>query len=220
MEKTPKINLKKARKNLPILCKLLREHYPDAQCALMYSNPLELMVATILSAQCTDVMVNKVTPALFKKYRNAKDFADAKIEELQTAIRSTGFYRNKAKNIQNACKLLVEKFGGVVPQTMEELLMLPGVARKTANVVLFNAYGVQVGITVDTHVTRLSRRLGLTKEKQPEKIEKDLMTIVAPPDWGMFSHYLIAHGRKLCKAQRPLCEDCFLNKLCPSAFGF
>lgn len=207
-------------KNFPQILKLLKKHYPDAHCALNFKNPLQLLVATILSAQCTDVRVNMVTPVLFKKYPSAQDFAQADIDELQNFIRSTGFFRNKAKNIQGAARMIVENFHGQVPQTMEKLLLLPGVARKTANVVLFNGFTVTAGITVDTHVTRLSHRLGLSQQKQAEKVEKDLMKITPAEDWGMLSHYLIAHGRTICKAQRPLCEDCFLNKICPSAFKF
>lgn len=207
-------------KNFSPILKLLKKHYPDAHCALNFKNPLQLLVATILSAQCTDVRVNMVTPALFKKYQSAQDFAQADIDELQNLIRSTGFFRNKAKNIQGAARMIVTKFSGQVPQTMEKLLLLPGVARKTANVVLFNGFAVTAGITVDTHVTRLSHRLGLSQQKQAEKVEKDLMKITPEKDWGMLSHYLIAHGRTICKAQCPLCEDCFLNKICPSAFNF
>lgn len=199
---------------------LLKKEYPDAKCALNFKNPLQLLVATILSAQCTDVRVNLVTPGLFKKYPTAKDFANARLEELQQAVRSTGFYRNKAKNIQGACKLIVEKFSGKVPPKMMDLLLLPGVARKTATVVLFNAFGIIDGITVDTHVIRLSHRLGLSKQNNAVKIEQDLMKITPHPDWGMLAHYLIAHGRKICKAQKPNCNGCCLKKICPSAFAF
>lgn len=195
--------------------KLLKKHYPDAKCALIFKSPLELLVATMLSAQCTDEVVNRVTPKLFAKYKTAKAYADADLEELQQAVRSTGFYKNKGKNVQNACKMLIEKFKGRVPETMQELILLPGVARKTANVVLFNAFGIIDGITVDTHVIRLSHRLGLSKEKTAEKIEQDLMKITPKKDWGVLSHYLIAHGRKICKAQKPDCAGCFLNKICP-----
>lgn len=207
-------------KNIGAILPLLKKYYPDAHCALFYKNPLELLIATILSAQCTDEMVNKVTPALFKKYKNAKDFAEADLEELQAMIRSTGFYKNKAKNIKKACAMIVEKYKGKVPATMEELIELPGVARKTANVVLYNAYQIQVGITVDTHVSRLSHRLYLSQKNQPEKIEQDLMEIVPNRDWGFFSHALIFHGRQVCKAVKPKCGNCFLNKLCPSAFTY
>lgn len=194
---------------------LLKKAYPDAKCSLDYGTPLQLLVATMLSAQCTDERVNKVTPALFEKYRTAEDFAEANIEELQAAIRSTGFYRNKAKNIKAACKLIVARHMGKVPDTMEEILELPGVARKTANVVLGNAYGVVVGIPVDTHAIRLSRLLGATREKDPAKIEKDLMRLVAKKDWGIASHLFVSHGRAVCIARRPLCGRCPVEKLCP-----
>jgi endonuclease-3 len=195
--------------------KLLKKHYPDAACSLIFKNPLELLIATQLSAQCTDEMVNKVTPKLFQQYKTAKDFAGAPVEELENLIHSTGFYHNKAKNIQAACRMIHQKFDGQVPRTMEEMLELPGVARKTANVVLFNAFGILEGIAVDTHVSRVSQRLKLTREKVPSKIEKDLMKLVPQKEWGMITHYLIAHGRKICKAQNPKCGECFLNKICP-----
>ncbi len=198
------------------ILKLLKQNYPDAKCALNFSNPLELLIATQLSAQCTDKMVNIVTERLFKKYRSVEAFANAPLEELQNAVRSTGFYKNKGRNIQNTCKMLIAKFDGEVPKTMANLLELPGVARKTATVVLFNGFGIIDGVTVDTHVSRLSQRLALTKAKNPEKIELDLQKLCPRKDWGMLSHYLIAHGRKVCKAQRPLCGECFLNKICPS----
>ena len=198
--------------------RLLKKAYPLAKTALNHESPLEMLVATILSAQCTDERVNKVTVELFKKYRTCRDYAGAKPEVLQKDIHSTGFYRNKAKNIQGACKVLIEEFGGVVPRTMDEILTLPGVARKTANVVLGNAYGVVEGIVVDTHVIRLAGRLGLTVEKDPAKIEKDLMKIVPRKDWRTISYLLIDHGRKVCKARKPDCGGCVLNKLCPSAF--
>ena len=201
-----------------ILLTLLKKNYPDARCALHFKNPLQLLVAVQLSAQCTDEMVNKVTPKLFQKYQTVDDFANARLEELQEMVHSTGFYRNKGKNIQAACRMIVEKFNGKVPQTMEELLLLPGVARKTANVVLFNGYGIIAGVTVDTHVMRLSQRLSLSREKTPEKIEQDLMKITPSEYWGMLSHYLIFHGRRICKARKPNCAGCFLNKICPSAF--
>ena len=209
-----------SEKWLNAVLKLLKKHYPDAMCSLNFKNPLELLVATMLSAQCTDEMVNRVTPKLFACYKTALDYADAHEEELQTMIRSTGFYRNKAKNIQASCKILVEKFNGKVPRTMAELLLLPGVARKTANVVLFNAFGIQAGIAVDTHMSRLAHRLAFSRQKQPEKIEKDLMKVTPQKEWGMLTHYLIAHGRKICKAQKPDCGGCFLRKICPSAFKF
>jgi endonuclease III len=199
------------------IVRLLKKEYPDARCSLNYSNPLELLVATILSAQCTDERVNLVTAELFRKYRTAEDYARARAAELERDIRSTGFFRNKAKSIQGACRIIAEKYKGRVPETMEELLELPGVARKTANVVLGNAYGVASGVVVDTHVARLSERLGLTREKTPEKIERDLTALVPKSDWILFPHLLIAHGRKVCKARGPLCGECVLAKLCPSA---
>lgn len=202
------------------LLRLFKKHYPDAKCALQHKNSLELLIATMLSAQSTDAMVNKVTAKLFGKYKTAQDYVDAPPLQLQQDIRSTGFYKNKAKNIQSTCKMIMEKFAGKVPETMEELLLLPGVARKTSNVVLFNAFGIQTGIAVDTHVMRLAHRLELSKHQQPEKIERDLMAMTPKKDWGMLTHYLISHGRKICKAQKPLCGECFLNKICPSAFKF
>lgn len=197
---------------------LLEKQYPRAKTALHYSSPLEILIATILSAQCTDKRVNIVTKSLFKKYRTAEDYANANISELEQDIRSTGFYRNKAKNIKNAGRMMVEKFDSQVPNTMKEILELPGVARKTANIVLSNAYGVIEGIAVDTHVRRLSKRLGLTENKNPDKIEKDLMQIVAKSYWKRINNLLISHGRKICKARKPKCDSCILNKICPSAF--
>ena len=200
------------------IIELLEKEYPKAKTALHYSNPLEILVATILSAQCTDKRVNLVTPQLFKKYKTAKDYANADIAELEQDIRSTGFYRNKAKNIKNAGRMIVERFDSQVPQTMEEILELPGVARKTANIVLTNAYGVIVGIAVDTHVRRLSKRLGLTENTNPDKIEKDLMQIVPKSHWKSITNLLISHGRAVCDARKPKCGICCLNKICPSAF--
>ena len=199
------------------IIKLLKRAYPDAKCALNHSNAFELLIATILSAQCTDERVNKVTADLFRKYRKPEDYLKVTATELQEDIRTTGFFRNKTKSIQGACTMLIEEFGGEVPQTMEELLRLPGVARKTANVVLGVAYRKAEGIVVDTHVTRLSRRLALTKERDAGKIEKDLMELVPRKDWIIFAHLLIFHGRRVCKARRPLCEDCAVEKLCPSS---
>jgi endonuclease III len=190
--------------------------YPDARTALDFRNPLELLVATILSAQCTDERVNQVTVGLFKKHRTAGDYAGAPLSELERDVHPTGFYRNKAKSIQAACKKIVEEFGGQVPRTMEEMLTLPGVARKTANVVLGDAYGISTGIVVDTHVLRLSQRLGLTPNTNREKIEQDLMDSVPQSEWIGFSHRLIEHGRRVCKARKPLCEQCALADLCPS----
>ena len=197
--------------------KLLKRAYPHARCALNHSNAFELLVATILSAQCTDERVNIVTADLFRKYRKPEDYLKVPATELQQDIRTTGFFRNKTKSIQGACKMLVEEFGGEVPRTMEELLKLPGVARKTANVVLGVAYGIAEGIVVDTHVSRLSHRLGLTKQKDAGKIEMDLMELVPRRDWILFAHLLIFHGRRICKARRPLCEECVIEKLCPSS---
>ena len=195
----------------------LRRAYPDAHCSLNYSNPLELLVATILSAQCTDERVNLVTADLFRKYRKAEDFFGVEPAELEQDIRSTGFYRNKAKAIQGACRLIVERHGGRVPNTMDELLTLPGVARKTANVVLGNAFGISSGVVVDTHVSRLSQRLGLTAHEQPEKIERDLIELVPQKDWVDFAHLMIYHGRAVCAARKPECARCVLEDLCPSS---
>lgn len=192
----------------------LAKAYPDAKCALDHKNPLELLVATILSAQCTDARVNMVTPALFRKYPNARALAAADPAELEHAIQSTGFFRNKAKNIRAACQILVERHGGKVPPTMEELLELPGVARKTANVILGNAFGVP-GITVDTHLGRLSRRMGLTTHQDPVKVERDLAELLPPIEWTMFSHRMIHHGRRICTARKPLCNQCPVEDLCP-----
>src|ERR1039458_4643331 len=189
--------------------------YPEAHCELNHADPLQLLIATILSAQCTDKRVNLVTKELFKQYRSASDYANALLAELQQAIKSTGFFRNKAKNIQACCRKLVERHDGRVPQTMEELTQLDGVGRKTANVVLGNAFGINVGIVVDTHVARLSYRLGLTKQKVPEKIERDLMALVPQKQWALFSHWLIWHGRRRCSARKPDCPNCEVLKLCP-----
>jgi len=199
------------------IIKLLKRAHPDAHCALNHANPFELLIATILSAQCTDERVNIVTADLFRKYRKPADYLKVRDTELQQDIKTTGFFRNKTKSIQGACKMLVEKFGGQVPKTMDELLQLPGVARKTANVVLGVAYGIAAGIVVDTHVGRLSHRLGLTKQKDAVKIEQDLLALVPKKDWIIFSHLLIFHGRRVCKARRPLCEECVVEKLCPSS---
>ena len=199
------------------IIKLLKRAHPDAHCALNHANPFELLIATILSAQCTDERVNIVTGDLFRKYRKPADYLKVRDTELQQDIKTTGFFRNKTKSIQGACKMLVEEFGGQVPKTMDELLELPGVARKTANVVLGVAYGIAAGIVVDTHVGRLSHRLGLTKQKDAVKIEQDLIALVPKKDWIIFSHLLIFHGRRVCKARRPLCEECVVEKLCPSS---
>lgn len=192
----------------------LAKLYPDAHCALNFENPLQLLIATILSAQCTDVRVNMVTPALFARYPDARAFAEADVGELERAIQSTGFFRNKAKNIRECCRLIVDKHGGEVPGTMEGLVVLPGVGRKTANVILGNAFGVP-GITVDTHVGRLSRRLGFTENEDPVKVEQDLMEIFPKKDWTMLSHRLIFHGRQVCFARKPNCAGCTLAKYCP-----
>jgi endonuclease-3 len=193
----------------------LKRYYSDAHCALTHTNPLELLVATILSAQCTDERVNKVTPALFKRFRRAQDYARAGLPEIEELIKSTGFFRSKAKSLQGTGKALSERFNGEVPRTLKELTHLPGVGRKTANVVLGNAFGIATGIVVDTHVKRLAYRLGLTDQKTPEKVETDLLPLVPEPDWIQFSHWLIFHGRQICKARRPLCEKCPLEGECP-----
>ena len=199
------------------IIKLLKRAHPDAHCALNHTNAFELLVATILSAQCTDERVNIVTADLFRKYRRPEDYLKVPAVELQQDIRTTGFFRNKTKSIQGACKMLVEEFKSQVPKTMDELLKLPGVARKTGNVVLGVAFGIAAGIVVDTHVSRLSQRLKLTRNKDAGKIEQDLMELVPHNDWIIFSHLLIFHGRRVCKARRPLCEECVVEKLCPSS---
>ncbi len=193
----------------------LQQTYPDAHCELNFSNPLELLVATILSAQCTDKRVNLVTGELFKIYRTAADFAAAPSADLERAIQSTGFFRNKARSLKAACAAIVERHGGLVPRTMEELVQLGGVGRKTANVVLGNAFGMNCGVVVDTHVDRLAHRLGLTKERDPAKIERDLMNLVPQDQWTLFSHWLIWHGRRRCFARKPDCPGCEIKSLCP-----
>lgn len=202
------------------IIELLEKEHPDAKIALNFTNPLELLVATILSAQCTDRRVNMVTRTLFKKYRKAEDYATADLTELEKEIRSTGFFRNKARNIKKCCQILVERHNSEVPRTMEDMLSLPGVARKTANIVLSNAYGVIEGIAVDTHVRRVAKRLGLTKHENPNKIERDLMEIVPRTHWMRITDLLIFHGRRICVAKKPKCGICPLNRLCPSAFTF
>ncbi|MFN3504770.1 MAG: endonuclease III [Caldimicrobium sp.] len=192
----------------------LKKEYPDVKIALNFENPFQLLIATILSAQCTDERVNKVTQDLFKKYPDAKAFAVAPLEEIAEAIKSTGFYQQKAKYIKEACKILVEKYGGEVPKDMESLLELPGVARKTANIVLANGYGIVEGIAVDTHVARLSQRLGLARAKDPQKIEKELLEVVPREEWFIFPLLLQAHGRKVCLAKKPKCEECLLKDIC------
>lgn len=198
------------------IIKRLRKAYPSAHCALNHTSAFELLIATILSAQCTDERVNIVTSTLFRKYRGPKDLADAPQEELEQDIRSTGFFRNKAKNIRAASRRILDEYKGEVPRTMEELLTLGGVARKTANVVMGNAFGIASGVVVDTHVSRLSQRLGLTKEKTPEKIEVDLQALVPKKHWVIFSHWLIFHGRQVCHTRKPKCRQCVLSDLCPS----
>ena len=199
---------------------ILSKAYPNAKVALHFSNPLEMLVSTILSAQCTDKRVNLVTKDLFKKYKTPEDYAKSNMKDLESQIRSTGFYRAKAKNIRNTCQIIVEKFDSKVPRTMNELTSLPGIGRKTANIILSNSYGVIEGIAVDTHVARVSKRLGLTDVKEPEKIEQDLMKLIKKELWLPFTYQMIEHGRQICKARKPLCKQCLLNKLCPSAFSF
>jgi endonuclease III len=206
----------KQQRALEILIRLKRL-YPDATCTLNYETPVQLLVATILSAQCTDERVNLVTPELFRRFPDAAALAGADLPELENLVRSTGFYRNKAKNIQAACRMIVEKFGGKVPKLMEQLIQLPGVARKTANVVLAHVYGINAGVTVDTHVKRLSNRLGLTEETDPVRVERDLIRLLPQPDWENWSIRLIYHGRAVCTARNPRCYACDLADLCPSA---
>ena len=206
-----------AEARIPEIWRLLHQEYPGATCELDFRSPLELLVATILSAQCTDERVNKVTPALFAAYPTAQAYAEADIEELQEAVRPTGFFRNKSKNIQGAARRIVEAYDGDVPSVMDDLLTLPGVARKTANVVLGCAYHIADGVVVDTHVKRLSNRLGLTAESNPEKIERDLMNLVPQEGWIDIGHLLIFHGRRVCAARKPNCAACVISHLCPSA---
>lgn len=206
----------KQQRAIEILTRLKRL-YPEAPCTLNYETPVQLLVATILSAQCTDERVNQVTPELFLRFPDAAALAAANVEEIETIIRSTGFYRNKAKNIQGTCRMIMAEFGGVVPKRMEELLKLPGVARKTANVVLAHAYDIHQGVTVDTHVKRLSQRLGLTEHTDPIRIERDLMRILPQLEWENWSIRLVYHGRAICQARNPQCEACVLADLCPSA---
>lgn len=213
-------SLEKRRERAAAIAPRLAEAYPGLEISLDWETPLELVVATILSAQCTDERVNQTTPALFERYRTAIDYAEADREELEELIRSTGFFRNKAKNIQGMGRVVAEEFGGEVPDTMDELLTLPGVARKTANVVLTNGFGKVEGIVVDTHVKRVSRRLGLTGETSPVKIERDLMKVLPEDQWHPFPWRLILHGRAICDARSPRCDDCMLSDLCPSAFSF
>jgi endonuclease-3 len=217
--KRPEIYLEPKQRATKII-ELLKKQYPNAKTALNYSNPLEILVATMLSAQTTDERVNIVTQNLFKKYRAPQDYANADIKELEQDIRSTGFYHNKARNLKKCCQLLVEKYHSQVPKTMNELLELSGVARKTANIVLYNSYGIIDGIAVDTHVRRVSQRLGLTEHDDPAKIEQDLMQITPKDKWMKLTDLLIFHGRQVCIARKPKCEMCVLNKFCPCAFAF
>jgi endonuclease-3 len=205
----------KSKPEVKTYIKLFKRYYPDAHCALEHKNPEELLIATVLSAQCTDERVNQVTKVLFNRYPDLMSLAQAELKDVEEIVRPTGFYKNKAKNILSLARTLVEKNGGLSFQTMDELIGLPGVGRKTANVVLGNAFNMATGVVVDTHVQRLSRRLGLTRQSTPEKIEIDLMGIVPKKDWVQFSHWLIWHGRQICKARKPQCEKCFLDSLCP-----
>jgi endonuclease-3 len=209
-----------AKEHLPLLLSRLRQAHPDAKCELVHEDTLQLLVATILSAQCTDERVNQVTPTLFASYPTAADFAAADRENLEAQIHSTGFFRQKARFIQESCTVIVHKHGGQVPDEMDDLLALTGVARKTANVVLGVGFGKAEGVVVDTHVKRLSQRLGLTQESTPEKIEQDLMSLVPRQDWIDISHLLIFHGRRVCSARKPDCAACVLNDLCPSAVSW
>jgi endonuclease-3 len=215
-QKKIKVEKEEARKRLENIWPILQKTYPHAKIALKFVNPLELLIATILSAQCTDARVNMVTPGLFKKYKSAKDWAKADLKQIESDIKSTGFYHNKAVSIQGACTKIIEQFGCKVPSTMDELVNLPGVGRKTANVVLGNAFGTPA-IACDTHVIRLSRRLGLSENSDPVKLEFDLAEIVPKKNWTMFSHALIFHGRNVCKARKPDCENCPISKYCPAA---
>jgi len=217
MAKATSRTIELRRQRVAAILPILKRTYPAAKCSLDHRTPLELLVATILSAQSTDERVNIVTKDLFKKYRKAEDYANVSQEELERDIHSTGFYRNKAKSIRAMAQALIERFGGKVPDTMEDLTSLAGVGRKTANVVLGNAFGKNVGIVVDTHVTRLSWRLGLTKHEDAVKIEQDLMQVVPQEDWTLFSHLLIFHGRAICQARNPQCEQCPIRQFCPSA---
>jgi endonuclease-3 len=204
-----------AKKHAAAIVRLLRRHYPDAKCSLDFHTPLELLVATILSAQCTDERVNIVTKDLFRKYRSAADYANAPLAQLEKDIQSTGFFRNKAKSIQNCCRLLAEQYDGQVPRDIDRLVELPGIGRKTANVILGTAFGIASGVVVDTHVTRLSRRLGLSQQKDAEKIEKDLIEVIPSKEWVAFGHGIIQHGRRVCVARKPKCNVCPFSAICP-----
>lgn len=207
--------MKAAKERIRPIIRKLKRRFPEAQCSLDFGTPLQLLVATILSAQCTDERVNMVTPTLFARYRTAADFADANPAELEEIIRPTGFYRNKTKSLIGMGRVLTERFGGEVPRTMDELTSLPGTGRKTANVVLGNAFGVAEGVVVDTHVARISQRLRLTRHQDPVKIERDLMALVSRREWTLFPHLMIHHGRAICQARKPQCEICPINDLCP-----
>ena len=211
-------SLEELKARTRVIIRRLKRAYPGAKCSLNHSNPFELLVATILSAQCTDERVNIVTADLFRKYRKPEDYLKVPPRELEKDIQSTGFFRNKTKSIQGTAKMLSEQYHGEVPQTMDELLELPGVARKTANVVLGNAFDIHAGVVVETHVTRLSHRLAFTQQKTAEKIEQDLIPIVPKKDWVIFPHLMIYHGRKICKARNPLCAECTIEKQCPSSY--
>jgi endonuclease-3 len=210
-------DLKTRRERAKKITAKLHKAYPDAKCSLNHQTPFQLLIATILSAQCTDDRVNIVTADLFRQYKKPEDFLELSQPELEAIIRSTGFYRNKAKSVLGTARKLVNEFNSSVPQTMDELLSLPGVARKTANVVLGNAFGIAAGVVVDTHVSRLSQRLGLTENTTPEKIERDLIEIIPKKEWVEYPHLMIYHGRKVCKARGPLCAECVINTLCPSS---
>ncbi|MBT5926428.1 MAG: endonuclease III [Verrucomicrobia bacterium] len=212
----PRESIQSKKDRMQLVIQGLKQTYPDAHCELDYKNPLQLLIATILSAQCTDKQVNIVTAGLFKKYRSAEDYANASQEALEADIRRIGLFRSKAKNIRHCCQRLIEEHRGEVPASMDALIQLGGVGRKTANVVLGNAFGIQEGVVVDTHVKRLSERLGFTKSKTPEKVELDLQKLVPSEDWTMFSHWLIWHGRRRCSARNPKCAECEIKALCPS----
>ena len=212
--------MKSAKDRMRPIIKILKNKYPDPRTALWHKNPFQLLVSTILSAQCTDERINKITPFLFKKYKTIAAFAAARQSSLEKDIRSAGFYRNKARNIIGASKKILSEFGARVPDSMEDLITLPGVARKTANIVLSSSFGKAEGIAVDTHVRRLSQRLDFSKENDPDKIEMDLMALAPVDDWLDFNYLFVNHGRTICRAKKPLCPECAINKLCPSAGGF
>jgi len=205
-----------SKKHIAAVIRLLRKAYPELKCGLNFGDPFQLLVATILSAQTTDALVNRITPALFRKYRTVRDFAASDPEQLAKDLSLVNFYNNKSRNIRSASIMIMEKFSGNVPKTMEELVMLPGVARKTANIILYNAFGINEGIAVDTHVIRLSNRLGLTNHSDPKKIEQDLISITPKKEWGDLTHLLISHGRAVCQARKPMHEKCVLSDICPS----